>query len=161
MWEEMIAINLTGVFNTFRAVIPHMTKAGYGRIVATSSVAARMGTQNLGHYTAAKWGVLGLVKATALETIDHGITVNAVTPAMVATPMVLNDDLRSLFLPEVENPTEDQIRKAYAIAPMKSVPWVEASDVSRAVLFLVAPESRFMTGETIGPTLGFAAQHGA
>jgi SDR family mycofactocin-dependent oxidoreductase len=161
MWEEMIAINLTGVFNAMRAVIPHMTKAGYGRIVATSSVAGRMGTQNLGHYTAAKWGVIGLVKSAALETIDAGITVNAVTPPMVRTSMVINDEMRTLFLPGVENPTDEQVREAFAIAPMKNVPWIEPEDVSRTVLFLVSPESRFFTGETMGPTLGFAAQHGA
>jgi SDR family mycofactocin-dependent oxidoreductase len=160
MWEEMIAINLTGVFHAMRAVIPHMTKAGYGRIVATSSVAGRMGSQNLGHYTAAKWGVLGLVKSAALETLEHGITVNAVTPPMVNTAMVMTAEMRALFLPGVENPTEQQVREAYAIAPMKAS-WVEPSDISRSVLFLISPESRYMTGETIGPTLGFAAQQGA
>ena len=160
MWEEMIAINLTGVFHAMRAVIPHMTKAGYGRIVATSSVAGRMGSQNLGHYSAAKWGVLGLVKSAALETLEHGITVNAVTPPMVNTAMVMTEEMRELFLPGIENPTEQQVREAYAIAPMKAS-WVEPSDISRSVLFLVSPESRYMTGETIGPTLGFAAQQGA
>jgi SDR family mycofactocin-dependent oxidoreductase len=160
-WDEMIDINLTGVFKTLRAVIPHMKEAGYGRVVATASVAGRMGTENLGHYTAAKWGVIGLVKSAALETMNYGITVNAVTPPMVATTMVLNDDLYSLFLPDIDNPTEAQIREAFAIAPMKTVPWIEPSDVSRSILFLVSPESRYITGETLGPTLGFAAQHGA
>ena len=159
-WEEMIAINLTGVFNAMRAVIPHMMKARYGRIVATSSVAGRMGSQNLGHYSAAKWGVLGLVKSAALETLEYGITVNAVTPPMVNTAMVTTDEMRALFLPDVPNPTDEQLREAYAIAPMKA-PWVEPADISRSVLFLVSPESQFMTGETLGPTLGFAAQHGA
>jgi SDR family mycofactocin-dependent oxidoreductase len=159
-WDEMIAINLTGVFNAMRAVLPHMLQARYGRIVATSSVAGRMGSPNLGHYSAAKWGVLGLVKSVALETLEYGITVNAVTPPMVNTAMVMTEEMRALFLPDVANPTDEQVREAYAIAPMK-VPWVEADDISRSVLFLVSPESTFMTGETIGPTLGFAAQHGA
>jgi SDR family mycofactocin-dependent oxidoreductase len=160
MWAEMIAINLTGVFHAMRAVIPHMMTARYGRIVATSSVAGRMGSQNLAHYSAAKWGVLGLVKSAALETLGHGITVNAVTPPMVNTAMVMTDEMRALFLPDVPEPTDEQIREAYAIAPM-SAPWVEPSDISRSVLFLVSPDSQYMTGETIGPTLGFAAQHGA
>lgn len=160
MWGEMIDINLTGVFNSFRAVLPHMTRAGYGRVVATSSAAGHIGMQTLGHYGAAKWGVIGLVKAAALETAEHGITINAVTPAMVNTPMVMNDEFRALFLPGVEEPTEEQIKEAYTINPM-GVPWVEPIDVSRTVLFLVSPESRYFTGETIGPLLGMGAQNGA
>jgi NAD(P)-dependent dehydrogenase (short-subunit alcohol dehydrogenase family) len=160
VWDEMIGINLTGVFNTFRAVVPHMARAGYGRIVATSSAAGHIGMQTLGHYGAAKWGVIGLVKATALETVDQGITVNAVTPAMVDTPMVRNDDFRSFFLPDVSDPTEEEIREAYTMGPM-NVPWLDPVDVSRTVLFLVSPESRYITGETIGPLLGMGAQNGA
>jgi len=160
VWEETIAINLTGAFNTMRAVIPHMTTAGYGRIVATSSAAGRMGMQNIGHYAASKWGVIGLVKSAALETAENGITVNAVTPAMVDTPMVMNDDVRSVFMPGVANPTEQQVREAYTLNPM-NVPWIDPVDVSRAVLFLVSPESRYITGETIGPMAGMAAQNSA
>lgn len=159
-WGEMIDINLTGVFNTLRAVVPHMARAGYGRIVATSSAAGHIGMQTLGHYGAAKWGVIGLVKALALETAEQGITVNAVTPALVNTPMVMNEEFQSLFLPDVEEPTEEQIREAYTINPM-NVPWLEPIDVSRTVSFLVSPESRFITGETIGPLLGMGAQNGA
>lgn len=160
VWEETIAINLTGVFNTLRAVIPHMTKAGYGRIVATSSASSRMGVQNIGHYSASKWGVIGLVKSAALETAENGITVNAVTPAMVDTPMTMNGNVRSVFMPGVANPTEEQVREAYTLNPM-NVPWIDPVDVSRVVLFLVSPESRYITGETIGPMAGMAAQNSA
>lgn len=157
MWDEMIAINLTGTFNTMRAVIGHMTKAGYGRIVATSSAAARQGRQNIGHYSASKWGVIGLVKSAALETVDQGITVNAVTPTMVNTPMVVNDYVRSIFLPDEANPTDEQVREAYTLTPINA-PWVEPSDVSRSILFLVSPESRYITGEALGPMMGMGAQ---
>ncbi len=160
VWDETIAINLTGTFNTMKAVIPHMMKAGYGRIIAASSASSRMGVQNIGAYAASKWGILGLVKTAALETVDNGITVNAVTPAMVDTPMTMNDEMRSMFLPGVENPTDEQVREAYTIAPMK-VPWIDAVDVSRVVLFLASPESRYITGETMGPMLGMAAQNSA
>lgn len=160
VWEETIAINLTGAFNAMRAVISHMAKAGYGRIVATSSAAGHMGMQNIGHYAASKWGILGLVKSAALETAGDGITVNAVTPATVNTPMVMNDEFRSVFLPGIASPTEEQVREAYTLNPM-NVPWIEPVDVSRVILFLVSPESRYITGETIGPLAGMAAQNGA
>jgi SDR family mycofactocin-dependent oxidoreductase len=160
VWEETIAVNLTGTFNTLRAVIPHMRKAGYGRIVATSSAAGRFGMENIAHYAASKWGILGLVKSAALENATTGITVNAVTPATVETPMVINDEFRSVFLPGVENPTDEQVREAYTLNPMK-VPWMDPIEVSRTILFLVSPETRYLTGEVIGPLAGMAAQNAA
>lgn len=160
VWGETIDINLTGVFNTFRAVLPHMIKAGYGRVVATSSGGGHIGFNNLGHYCAAKWGVIGLVKSTAMELAQKGITVNAVTPTNVNTDMIQNDACRALFLPGIENPTEEQIREAYVINPM-GVPWIEPIDVSRTILFLVSPDSKYITGETIGPLAGSGAVNGA
>jgi NAD(P)-dependent dehydrogenase (short-subunit alcohol dehydrogenase family) len=62
-WQDMIDVDLTGVFNSFRAVVPHMIERRFGRIVATSSIIARMGGTNSGHYVAAKWGVIGPVKS--------------------------------------------------------------------------------------------------
>lgn len=160
VWGETIDINLTGVFNSFRAVLPHMIKAGYGRVVATSSGGGHIGFNNLGHYCAAKWGVIGLVKSAALEVIKNGITINAVCPTNVHTDMIMNDACKKLFLPDVENPTEEQIREAYVINPM-GVPWIEPIDVSRTILFLVSPEAKYITGETIGPLAGSGALNGA
>lgn len=87
-WREMIDVNLTGVFHSFRAVVPHMIDRGFGRIVATSPIVARMGATNSGHYAAAKWGAIGLVKSLALEVAADGITVNAVLPAGVNTDFI-------------------------------------------------------------------------
>lgn len=160
VWAETIDINLTGVFNSFRAVLPHMINAGYGRIVATSSGGGHIGFNNLGHYCASKWGVIGLVKSVAMEVAHNGITVNAVTPTNVNTDMIRNAACEALFLPGVENPTEEQIRAAYVINPM-GVPWIEPIDVSRTIGFLVSPDSKFITGETIGPLAGSGATNGA
>lgn len=160
MWAETIDINLTGVFNSFRAVVPYMIDAGYGRIVATSSGGGHIGFNNLGHYCAAKWGVIGLVKSLAMETCQQGITVNAVTPTNVRTDMIMNDSCKALFLPGIENPTEEQMRAAYVINPM-NVPWIEPIDVSRVILFLVSPDSKYITGETIGPLAASGAINGA
>ncbi|MGH3518204.1 MAG: mycofactocin-coupled SDR family oxidoreductase [Haloechinothrix sp.] len=79
-WSEVIDTNLTGVFHAMRAVVPAMIEQGYGRIVATSSMAGKLGFANVAHYCAAKWGVIGLVKSLAQEVGAHGITVNAVCP---------------------------------------------------------------------------------
>lgn len=158
VWQDTIDTNLTGVFNSFRAVVPHMKKAGYGRIVATSSGGGRIGFPNLSHYVAAKWGVIGLVKSLALEVCKDGITVNAVTPTNVNTDMIRNQPTQDLFMPGAVNPTQEEIEAAFVINPM-GVPWLEASDVSRVIMFLVSEESKYITGETIGPLAGKAAEN--
>ncbi|NGP06754.1 mycofactocin-coupled SDR family oxidoreductase [Rhodococcus sp. 14C212] len=160
LWGETIDVNLTGVFNSFRAVLPHMVEKGYGRVVATSSGGGHIGHNNLAHYCASKWGVIGLVKSAAMEVCNHGITVNSVTPTNIRTDMITNDHCKSLFLPGIENPTEEQMRKAYVINPMGE-PWLEPIEVSRAILFLVNPDNRFINGETIGPLAGSGAVNGA
>lgn len=157
-WAEMIDVNLTGVFNSFRAVVPHMKQRGYGRVVATSSGAGRTGTPNIGHYAAAKWGVIGLVKSLALEVIHDGITVNAVTPTNVNSKMIRNRPVEELFLPGVDNPSQEQIEAAYVINPM-GVPWIPMSAVSELICFLVSDAAKFITGETMGPLAGKAAEN--
>lgn len=160
VWQETIDVNLTGVFNSFRAVLPHMIKAGYGRVVATASGGAKIGFSNIGHYCASKWGVVGLVKSAAMEVIQHGITVNAVCPTNVNSDMIRNEYVENLFLPGKTNPTQDEIEAAYTINPM-GVPWIEPSDVSHVIRFIVNPATRFTTGETFGPLAGSGAVNGA
>ncbi|GAA4557000.1 mycofactocin-coupled SDR family oxidoreductase [Pseudonocardia xishanensis] len=159
-WNETIAINLTGIFHAMRAVIPHMRARGYGRIVATSSAVGHMGMQNVGHYSASKWGVLGLVKSAALELARDGITVNALAPTMVDTPMIRNAESVRVFVPGVEDPSEEQIREAFALNPM-GVPWLDPVECARAMLFFVRPGTSYITGESVGPLAGAAAQNGA
>ena len=95
--------NLGGVMWAMQAVVPGMVERGSGRIVATASMAARGGSRNLSAYSASKWGVIGLVKCLALEVAGTGVTVNAVCPAAVETPMVLNDANYRLFCPDLPN----------------------------------------------------------
>jgi NAD(P)-dependent dehydrogenase (short-subunit alcohol dehydrogenase family) len=90
-WHEMIGTNLTGVFNAMRAVVPPMRERRYGRIVAISSQGGRAGLPGISHYSAAKWGIIGLAKSLALEVAAEGITVNVVAPGTVRTPMVVNE----------------------------------------------------------------------
>ena len=105
-WNEMVDINLTGVFNTVRAALPSMVERGEGgSLVLTSSTAGLRAYQNTAHYTAAKHGVIGLMKVLAQECGPHGIRVNAVCPTTVRTPLVINDSTFELFAPDVENPS--------------------------------------------------------
>ncbi|RVW07328.1 NAD(P)-dependent oxidoreductase [Prescottella agglutinans] len=157
MWDTVVDTNLTGVFKTLRAVAPHMIEQGYGRIVATSSMGGHIGTPNLSHYVAAKWGVIGLVKSLALELARSGITVNAVCPGSVDTPMVHNEAFYGLFAPDIENPTKETVASRYAsITPMR-VPWIEPEDVSAAVLYLVSERARYVTGTSMDIGAGSSA----
>lgn len=154
IWDEMIATNLTGVFHAFRAVLPVMIEQGYGRIVATSSMAGKLGFANVGHYCAAKWGVIGLVKSVAQEVAGNGITVNAVCPTGVDTTMIQNEAAYRLFLPDAQNPTRDDAAVAFQTLNAIPIPWVEPVDISNAMVFLCSDEARYITGETIAVAAG-------
>lgn len=87
-WERVLAVNLTGTFHCLQAAVPDMLEARWGRIVTISSSSAQSGAPRMAHYVAAKAGVIGLTRALALELARKGITVNAVTPGMIDTPML-------------------------------------------------------------------------
>jgi SDR family mycofactocin-dependent oxidoreductase len=156
-WDEMIGVDLTGVFKTLRAVTPYMIRQGSGRIVATSSMGGRMGNPNLAHYVAAKWGVIGLVKTLALEVAAQGITVNAVCPATVDSDMVHNPALYGLFAPDLTSPTRDEVEPRYAAMSPMGVPWVSPADITDAVMFLVSDEARYISGSTLDVSTAAAA----
>lgn len=160
-WDNMIDINLSGVFKTLRAVAPHMAERGSGRIVATASVVARQGSANIGHYVAAKWGVIGLVKSLAIELAEHGVTVNAVCPTSVDTPMIQNEAFRELFLPDQPGYTLADVERAYTELNPIPIPWVQPEDISDAVLFLASEEARMITGEALPVALGWNARTAA
>ena len=147
-WNEMVDINLTGVFNTVRAALPSMVERGDGgSLVLTSSTAGLRAYQNTAHYTAAKHGVIGLMKVLAQECAAHNIRVNAVCPTTVRTPLVINDSTFELFAPDVENPGEDDVREAFeGLNMLPNVAWIEPGDVSDAVLFLCSDAAKYITG---------------
>lgn len=155
-WQDVVGTNLTGAFNCIRAVLPHMTAAGYGRIVAISSGAGRAGMRNLGHYSASKWGLIGLVKTVALEVGVHGVTANVVCPTSVDTPMLLNDATFAVFCPDIEQPTLDDARQRLADLSPMGIPWLQPEDVSRAVLYLVT-DPGYTSGSVIEVNLATSA----
>ena len=147
-WDEMVATNLTGVFTTLRAVVPPMVTQGWGRIVVTSSMGGRMGIKGQSAYNATKWGVIGLAKSLALEVANDGITVNVVCPCTVRTPMVQPD-------PDREVP-EEFVRQLTRPNPIAR-PWIEAEDVTRAVMYLVQ-DPGVLTGTIMEVSLGSSAR---
>jgi SDR family mycofactocin-dependent oxidoreductase len=158
-WGTMIDVNLTGAFNTVRAAVPTMLEAGFGRIVATSSMAGRAGWENIGHYAAAKWGLIGMVKSLALEIAPHGLTANVVCPSSVDTPMMKNDASYRLFRPDLENPTLADALPAFQSVNVIPAPYAETDDISDAVLFLASEQARYITGATLSAAIGVNAKN--
>ncbi|HEX3613484.1 MAG TPA: mycofactocin-coupled SDR family oxidoreductase [Sporichthyaceae bacterium] len=148
-WDEMLAVNLTGVWKTAKAVIPSMIQAGRGgSIILTSSIAGLLPFAGISHYVSAKHGVTGLMRALALELGPHNIRVNSVHPAIVNTDMIHNEATYSLFLPHLQNPSLDEAADALRSMNTLNVPWLEPLDISNMVLFLASEEARRITGTT-------------
>jgi len=160
-WSDMVETDLTGVFKSIRAVAPHMIERRSGRIIATSSMVGKTGVPKLSHYVAAKWGVIGLVKSAALEFGEYGITVNAVCPTNVDTPMIQNQAMYSLFAPDVQNPTRDDVMPGFTSINALPVPWVQVQDISEGMLYLAAESGRYITGETLTIAAGWNANNAA
>jgi (+)-trans-carveol dehydrogenase len=150
-WKHTIDINLTGLWHTARAGIPHLLAGGRGgSIVLTSSVGGMHAMPNMSHYVSAKHGVVGLMRSLAVELGQHGIRVNSVHPTNVNTPMFMNEGTFKMFRPDLENPGPDDVA-AVAAQFMHVLPvgWVEPEDVSNAIAFLVSDEARYITGVTL------------
>jgi SDR family mycofactocin-dependent oxidoreductase len=154
-WQEMIATNLTGVFNCVRAVVPQMKAQRYGRIVATASMGGRSGIPNIGHYNASKWGVIGLIKSLALEVARDGITANVVAPCTVRTPMVENPETFELFSPDSDE-MQEILERFRRVNPIPK-PWLEAEDVTREVMHLLTDPGN-VSGTVLEVALGLSAR---
>lgn len=154
-WDDVLEVNLTGVWKTCKAVIPAMIDAGRGgSIILTSSTAGIKGFGNVAHYAASKHGVVGLMRDLAVELAPHMIRVNTIHPTTVGTDMIFNDVAYRLFRPDVENPTLDDATAGYQALNLMPVPWVEPRDISNAVLWLASDEARFVTGVSLPIDLG-------
>jgi SDR family mycofactocin-dependent oxidoreductase len=158
MWDTIIETNLSGIFRAIRAVIPHMRAQKYGRIIATASMGARNTAPNMAHYIAAKWGVIGLVKTTALEVAADGITVNAIAPGAVETDLFFNQATYNIFVPDIANPSENDFRRRLDELDygLNGVRFLQPEDVSRAMLYLVTDRG-LMTGQVLEIGLGTPA----
>ncbi|MBS1675884.1 MAG: mycofactocin-coupled SDR family oxidoreductase [Actinobacteria bacterium] len=159
LWSQMIDTTLTGAWNTCRAGAPFIVEGGRGgAIVITSSAAALQAYANIAHYVSAKHGLVGLTRTLAVELGPHSIRVNNLAPTQVATPMILNDETYKLFVPDKDHPTRDDFAAVSQQMHLLPTPWVEPIDVSRALLFLVSDDARFITAITLPVDAG-VTQH--
>lgn len=148
-WDEMIEINLTGQWKTMKAAVPHIIAGGRGgSVVITSSVAALTATRNLGHYAAAKAGLVGLMRVLAKDLAPHNIRVNTVHPAAVGTGMIFNESSYRLFRPDLEHPGREDFEAVTGKMHRLAVATIDPEDISNAVLYLVSDMGRYVTGST-------------
>lgn len=159
VWQAVLDTNLTGVYNTVRAGIPHLIAGGAGgSITITSSSIALKPVPNLAPYGAAKSGLVGLMKTLALELAEHSIRVNSIHPTTVRTPMLINSVNFQLFRPDLEDPTLEDVEPIYSSLNALPIPFVEAIDISNALLFLASDEARYITGVTLPVDAGYAVK---
>ncbi len=158
-WRAVLDTNLTGVWNTARAAIPHLVERGRGgAIVLTSSSLALKAVPNFSAYTSAKHGVVGLMRSLAVELAPHSIRVNSLHPTTVPTPLLLNENNWRIFRPDLDAPTLDDVIHLYQGLNLLPVPWVEAEDIANALLFLASDEARYVTGVALPVDAGMSVK---
>jgi SDR family mycofactocin-dependent oxidoreductase len=165
-WHDQIDVNLTGTCNAIRAVAPHLVENGGGRIIVTSSTQGRHGTKYGAAYSASKWGIIGLMKSAALELGEYKITVNALIPGLIDTPLTRHrqryeqavDDLQSTASTAA---LEEEARKRLRARTPLGVPWIEPEAVAPAVVFLASDEAHMVSGATYDVTGGDSASYTA
>ncbi|MCW2725142.1 MAG: 3-oxoacyl-[acyl-carrier protein] reductase [Frankiales bacterium] len=140
MWDETLAVDLTGVFLCCRYVVPGMVEQRWGRVINVASQLGLKGGRSLAHYAAAKAGVIGLTKSLALEVAEHNVLVNAIAPGPVQTPLLAN------------------ISPEWAAAKIAELPLgrfgVPAEIAPTAVLLASDPGGNLYVGQTLGPNSG-------
>jgi NAD(P)-dependent dehydrogenase (short-subunit alcohol dehydrogenase family) len=138
-WKRVVDVNLNGVFHCIQAVLPDMLEAGWGRIVNISSSSTHSGTPYMSHYVAAKSAVNGLTKSLALEYGPEGVTVNAVPPGFIDTPMLRNAEARGRL---------GDIQATIDRTPVRRIGKPE--DIAAACAFLISEEAGYITGQILG-----------
>jgi 2-hydroxycyclohexanecarboxyl-CoA dehydrogenase len=139
-WQRVIDVNLNGVFHCIQAAVPDMLEAGWGRIINISSSSTHSGQPYMAHYVSAKSAVNGLTKALALELGPAGITVNAIPPGFIDTPMLRRAEAKNL----IGGPIEEHIQRT----PVRRVG--TPADIAATCSFLISEEAGYITGQIVG-----------
>jgi NAD(P)-dependent dehydrogenase (short-subunit alcohol dehydrogenase family) len=167
-WHITIDVNLSGTANALRAFAPYIVKRGGGRIIMTSSTQGQHGTLYGAAYSASKWGIIGLMKSAALELGRYKITVNALVPGLIDTPLTRHEERYAQALEAAgRTPTaslsadEQAARKILAGNEPLGVPWIEPEDVAPVVVFLASEAARMVSGATFDVTAGDSAHNTA
>ena len=162
-WHDTIDVNLTGTCNAVRAVAPHLVRNGGGRIIVTASTQGRHGTKYGAAYSASK---IGLMKSAALELGEYGITVNAVIPRLIDTPLTRHRDRYAQAADEFNSkkPTaelEAEAKKKLIAKSPFGIPWIEPEAIAPVVVFLASDDARMVSGATYDVTGGDSANYTA
>jgi SDR family mycofactocin-dependent oxidoreductase len=165
-WRDMIDTNLTGVWAVCRGSMPHVIAGGRGgAMVLISSVAAHVGMLHLSHYSAAKAGLVGLMRSLAVELAPHMIRVNTIHPTSVNTRMIINEATYDLLVPGTGPAARDgtasapaSVVEAFKGINAMPVAWAEPEDISEAVMYLVADSGRYVSGTQLSVDAGSAAK---
>ncbi|WP_414475610.1 SDR family NAD(P)-dependent oxidoreductase [Microvirga sp. M2] len=163
-WRDVIDNNLNGTANTIRAFAPKMVARKSGRIIVLSSMQGKHGTKDASSYSASKWGILGLMKSAAIELGPHGITVNALIPGLVDTPLTRYETRYREAIAETqpnppEHPTPEQAWDARKVQVPLKVGWLRPEDVSPAAVFLASDAAAMVTGAGYEVTGGDSAHN--
>ena len=153
-WDQIIAINLSAAFHAMRAAIPHMKKSGWGRIISTASAHSLVASPFKSAYVAAKHGVAGLTKTAALELATDKITVNAISPGYVWTPLIENqipDTMRA------RNLTHDQVVNDVLLQAQPTKQFVTVDQVAAFAVFLCSDAAANITGANLSIDGGWTA----
>ena len=163
-WHDQIDVNLTGTMNAIRAVAPHIVERGGGRIIITSSTQGQHGTKFGSAYSASKWGLLGLMKSAALEFGRHNITVNAVVPGLIDTPLTRHRERYAQAAGDLHSDKSTEELEAITAEKMSGqttmgVAFIDPDDIAPAVVFLASDAARMVSGAAIDVTGGNSASN--
>jgi 3-hydroxybutyrate dehydrogenase len=154
-WEQVRSVSLDGAFHTIRTALPGMKKQGRGRIINIVSAHGLVASPFKSAYVAAKHGVIGLTKTVALEVAEEGITVNAICPGYVLTPLVekqLADQAKA------HNISEEDVKNKIMLSPQPTKEFVQPEEVAAMVLYLAGDMARSITGASIAIDGGWTAR---
>ena len=148
-WDEMIGVNLTGVWKSAKAVAPHMIERQTGSIVITSSTNGLEAGLNYAHYVAAKHGVIGLMKNIALELAPYGIRCNSINPGAIKTPMTDHQGAWDMFAGHPGGTEQDMIEGGYSFTALKGTSFMDPQVIANTALYLNSELAANVTGVTI------------